>query len=73
MDNATRLWLVPALGLAAFISMSYASAQQGSPRDAAIRKCVEQAHKEFPRPMQEDDNNRTFAYMACMSATGFQP
>jgi hypothetical protein len=73
MDSAIRLWLVPVLGLVTVISMSQANAQQGSPRDSAIRKCVEQAHKEFPRPAQEDDNNRTFAYMACMSASGFQP
>ncbi len=72
MDRASKFWLVPVLGLTAAISMSHANAQQG-PRDAAIRKCVEQAHKEFPRPMQEDDNNRTFAYLACMSASGFQP
>jgi hypothetical protein len=73
MDKTTKLWVVPALGLAAVISMSLANAQQGSPRDSAIRKCVEQAHKEYPRPMQEDDNNRTFAYLACMSSSGFQP
>lgn len=48
-----------------------AVAQDSAARDAAIGRCIRQAHLQFPN--QEETDNRTAAYKACMVAAGFQP
>jgi len=65
--------------LAAFVAVVLASpqaatqtAQQGEARDAAIRKCINQAHREFPGG-ESQDIQRSDAYKTCMVSSGFQP
>jgi hypothetical protein len=48
------------------------TAQQGEARDAAIRRCIAQAHREYPGG-ESQDMQRADVYKACMVAAGFQP
>jgi len=48
------------------------TAQQGEARDAAIRRCIAQAHREYPGG-EAQDMQRADVYKACMVAAGFQP
>jgi hypothetical protein len=48
-----------------------ASAQDSAARDAAIGKCVRQAHLQYPN--EEQQMQRADVYKACMVAAGFQP
>ena len=41
-------------------------------RDAAIHKCINQAHREVPGG-ESQDMQRSEAYKACMVSAGFQP
>jgi hypothetical protein len=71
----TRWWL----GLLAWVvavtatSMPAATqtAQQGEARDAAIRRCIQQARQQFPSADATEALSE--AYKACMVAAGFQP
>jgi hypothetical protein len=45
---------------------------QQSARDAAIHRCINQAHRDFPGG-ESQDMQRSDAYKACMVAAGFQP
>jgi hypothetical protein len=45
--------------------------QQNSPRDAAIHKCVNAAHRAIKALTAT--NLRTEYYMSCMATAGFQP
>jgi hypothetical protein len=66
--------------LAAFVAVILASppaatqtGQQGA-RDAAIRMCIAQAHRQFPGEGGESqDMQRADAYKARMVNAGFQP
>ena len=51
------------------------TAQQGGARDAAIRRCIAEAHRQYPEPGggQSQDMQRADVYKACMVAAGFQP
>src|SRR5262249_4556854 len=51
------------------------TAQQGEARDAAIRRCIAEAHRQYPEPSggQSQDMQRADVYKACMVAAGFQP
>jgi hypothetical protein len=60
-----------AIALSAVAFPSQAPAQQ-SARDAAIHKCINQAHREFPGG-EDQDIPRSEAYKACMVAAGYQP
>jgi len=40
-------------------------------RDAAIGKCIRQAHLQYPN--EEQQMQRADVYKACMVAAGFQP
>src|SRR5262245_28160129 len=49
-------------------------AQQGEGRDAAIRRCIAEAHRQFPGDGgQSQDMQRADVYKACMVNAGFQP
>ena len=48
-----------------------AQQQQGSGRDAAMVKCIAQAHKQFTS--DSEDMQRADFYKACMARAGFQP
>ena len=65
--------LSTALALAAVSSQTVAqdSAARAA-RDAAIQKCVNQAHREVPGG-ESQDMQRSDAYKACMVSAGFQP
>ncbi len=67
--NKCLLVLPVALSVAAFASQ--ASAQDSAARDAAIGKCVRQAHLQYPN--ETDTDGRAAVYKACMVAAGFQP
>jgi len=50
------------------------TAQQGEARDAAIRRCIAEAHRQFPGEAgQSQDMQRADVYKACMVNAGFQP
>jgi len=50
------------------------TAQQGQARDAAIRRCIAEAHRQFPgEGGQSQDMQRADVYKACMVNAGFQP
>jgi hypothetical protein len=67
--NMYLLALPVALAVAGFASS--ASAQDSAARDAAIGKCVRQAHLQYPN--EEQQMQRADVYKACMVAAGFQP
>ena len=78
MGNANNVFFVLALGFSAAAFASQATAQQAaqqSARDAAIHKCINQAHREFPivGGGESQDMQRSDAYKACMVSLGFQP
>ena len=76
MSNANTLVFALALGLSAaafaWQAMAQQTAQQSAARDAAIHRCINQAHREFPGG-ESQDMQRSDAYKACMVAAGFQP
>ena len=49
------------------------AAQDSAQRDAAISRCVRQAHLQYPEDTPDHNSNRTFAYKACMTNAGFNP
>jgi hypothetical protein len=67
--------------LASFAAVTAASmpaaaqtAQQGEARDAAIRRCIAEAHRQYPgEGGQSQDMQRADVYKACMVAAGYQP
>src|SRR5215831_13057265 len=65
--------LSTALALAAVSSQTMAkdSAARAA-RDAAIHKCINQAHREVPGG-ESQDMQRSDAYKVCMANLGFQP
>jgi hypothetical protein len=48
-----------------------AQAQDNAARDAAIARCIKQAHTQYPD--EQEGNDRTAVYKACMTQAGFQP
>ena len=67
----TFLALLVGLSVTAFAPQALA---QDAKRDAAIRKCIAQAHKEFPGDYSQAlEGDRTAAYRACMAKEGLQP
>jgi hypothetical protein len=71
MRNTNSYLLALAVALPLVAVASQASAQGPAGRDAAIGKCVRQAHMQYPN--EEDVIPRSEAYKACMVAAGFQP
>ena len=60
------------VGLSAITFAQQAVAQDAA-RDAAISRCVAEAHKQFPGESQDTQSGRTAAYKACMTKAGFAP
>src|SRR5215831_18918949 len=73
MGYANKLSLALLVGLSVAASTSVASAQNMSRRDAAIRKCIQQAHAEYPRYYAGGGTDRTYVYKACMTNIGTAP
>jgi hypothetical protein len=71
MRHMNRCLLVLPLALSVMAFASPASAQGGAGRDAAIGKCVREAHLQYPNEV--DTIPRSEVYKACMVAAGFQP
>jgi hypothetical protein len=71
---SNKLVFAVALSVAAFAwpAMAQQTPQQGASRDAAIHKCINQAHRQFPGG-EDQDIPRSEAYKACMASAGFQP
>jgi hypothetical protein len=69
MTSKYRLALPAALSVMVFTWS--ASAQDSAARDAAIGKCIRQAHLQYPN--EEQQIQRADVYKACMVAAGFQP
>jgi hypothetical protein len=67
----TFLALLVGLSVTAFAPQALA---QDAQRDAAIRKCIAQAHKEFPGDYSQAlEGDRAAAYAACMTKEGQRP
>jgi hypothetical protein len=73
MGYANKLSLALLVGLSVAASTSVASAQNMSRRDAAIRKCIQQAHAQYPRYYAGVGTDRTYVYKACMTNIGTAP
>jgi hypothetical protein len=69
MTSKHRLALPAALSVMIFTWS--ASAEDSAARDAAIGKCIRQAHLQYPN--EEQQIQRADVYKACMVAAGFQP
>ena len=69
MRHLSKYLLALPLALSVTAFVSPASAQGG--RDAAIGKCVREAHLQYPNEV--DTIPRSEVYKACMVAAGFQP
>ena len=69
---SNKLFFAIALSVAAFAWSAMAQQPAQQSRDAAIRKCINQAHHDFPGG-ESQDMQRSDAYKACMVAAGFQP
>lgn len=70
--TASKLTLVLA-GLCVAAFATQASAQNTAQRDAAIEKCIAQAHQQWPGGDQEAHRQRVATYKACMVAAGQAP
>jgi hypothetical protein len=78
--SMTRNFCLGLLGafLAVMVAITPAAtqtvAQQDAGRDAAIRKCIAEAHRQYPgEGGGSQDMQRADVYKACMVAAGFQP
>jgi hypothetical protein len=77
--SLTRNFSLGLLGV--FVAVTLASpqaatqtAQQGEARDAAIRRCIAEAHRQYPgEGGQSQDMQRADVYKACMVTAGYQP
>ena len=65
------LALLAGFSVAAFASQ--ALAQSSPQRDAAIEKCIAQAHQLWPGGGDQAHSQRVAAYKACMTAAGLAP
>ena len=59
------------LSLAGLTSFASAQSSQNAARDAAMHKCINDAHRAFTGDTQ--DLARSEAYKACMAKAGFTP
>ena len=71
--NATKICIALLFGLSVAGAASLASAQDTPQRDAAIGKCVAEAHKQFPGDGMSTQSDRIAAYKACMTREGQRP
>ena len=68
-----RTFLALLVGLSVATFASQALAQDSPQRDAAIGKCVAEAHKQFPGEGMSTQSDRIAAYKACMVREGQRP
>ena len=68
-----RTFLALLVGLSVTAFASQALAQDSPQRDAAIGKCVAEAHKQFPGDSMSTQSDRIAAYKACMTGEGQRP
>ena len=68
-----KTFLALLVGLSVTVFAAQAFAQDTAQRDAAIAKCVAEAHKQFPGESQDTQSDRTAAYKACMTKAGQRP
>jgi hypothetical protein len=72
-----RLYLLAFVAASLVASATQTTAQQQSQqsgaRDAAIRKCVHEAHQQYPTPSDDTIQQRYLWYVNCMTTAGFQP
>ena len=66
------LALLVALSVAALTSSVMAQGSMAA-RDAAISKCVKQAHTQYPRNSISDQQSRADVYKSCMFSAGQNP
>jgi len=66
---------IAAIFAAAFVAAfaSSASAQLTPQREAAIEKCIAQAHQQWPGGTDQAHQQRVAVYKACMTAAGQNP
>jgi len=66
---------ITAIFAAAFVGAfaAPASAQLTPQREAAIERCIAQAHQQWPGGDQEAHRQRVAVYKACMTAAGQNP
>ena len=64
------LALLIGISIASFASQVFA---QDAQRDAAIAKCIAEAHKQFPQESLQLQGDRIAAYKACMTREGQRP
>ena len=69
--NGLSLALLAGVSVAAFTLP--ALAQDSPQRDAAISKCIGEAHKQYPGESLDNQNNRTSVYKTCMTREGQRP
>jgi hypothetical protein len=76
-EGTMRSILLCALGSAfiatAIMTPDAAVAQDSAARDAAIGRCIRQAHTQYPDDNDDAGRNRTAVYKACMASAGFNP
>jgi hypothetical protein len=72
MNYANNRSFAHLIGLSAATFTSIASAQDSAARDAAMTKCVNQAHRAFPESGVSQDMQGSDAYKACMASAGLQ-
>ena len=71
MRCTNKYLLALPIALSAVAFASQALAQDSAARDAAIGRCIRQAHLQYPN--ESDVIPRSEVYKACMVAAGFQP
>lgn len=69
--NKLSLALLVGLSFAGLTSFASAQGSQNAARDAAMHKCINEAHRAFTGDTQ--DQARSESYKACMAKAGFQP
>jgi hypothetical protein len=68
MKNASTILIALITGLSVPMGSPQAWAQYAQ-RDAAITRCIAQAHRQYARP----GRNGTAVYKSCMFSAGFSP
>ena len=73
MSSSVRFVIALLFGLTIAANTSMSSAQDNAARDAAISRCIKQAHTQYPGDDMDTQRGRTAVYKACMTTAGFQP
>jgi len=73
MSIVNKFLLATPIALCVACFALQASAQITPQRDAAIERCIAQAHQQWPGGSQEAHQQRVATYKACMTAAGQNP